>query len=211
MTHDKMVLEIKMETISADSRTKDFRKHLIFKVSDICHELFSSLKSLKLNILRRNVGFLESLSDKKNLLFNFQNGMRLVDFLCFNVSMAGSLTRPLLQGSGRLLPEREGDPQLLELGRQDGLLAEEGLLPGLVHQAAEPIPHQIPEVLQVRELQAREPQAHRDAVLQGAEVRALRAGQLELEPEPGHRVDQHRRALPGHPGERADPRDHQHV
>ena len=59
--------------------------------------------------------------------------------------MAGSLTRPLLQGSGRLLPEREGDTQLLELGRQDGLLAEEGLLPGLVHQAAEPVPHQIPE------------------------------------------------------------------
>jgi hypothetical protein len=78
-----------METISFDMRSKDFKNHLIFKISDICHDLFFSLKALKLNIFRKKIGFLESLSDKKNFLFDLKNEIKLVDFLNFNISMAG--------------------------------------------------------------------------------------------------------------------------
>lgn len=82
-------LEIKMETIRLDLRSKDFKTHLIYKISKICQQLFSCLEELKLKIVHPNVLYLEPLSEDQNLIFDIENQMYLVDFINFDTHLAG--------------------------------------------------------------------------------------------------------------------------
>ena len=88
-----LYLQIKMENISLDSRTKDFRRNLTFNISKICQNLFSSLKNLKLKILKKRISYLEPLSEDKNLIFDFKNQLILVDYFNFDTHLAGMITQ----------------------------------------------------------------------------------------------------------------------
>lgn len=143
MQNEEIKLEVKMEGIRSDERAKDFKKHLTFNISKICQQLFHCFKALKLEILKRNVVFLEPLSEDKNLVFDLNNQLYLVDFINFDVLLAGGLTRPVLHGSCVLLPKWTRSPQLVGLVGQNGLFGAQRLFPGLVREAADKLPHSL--------------------------------------------------------------------